>query len=85
MRLPLTFDTIQPIDIIFGTYYELPLYFQLNVGMWCLTDFYGNHSHMNDVTYGRYPGFLSFQISNLNNKQRIVVPKFLVISLAAKL
>ena len=48
--LPSTFNTIHPIDMIhvFGTY-ELPLYFQLSVTTWCLTDFHGNQSYINDV------------------------------------
>ena len=34
--LPSTFDTIHPIDLIFGTCNELSLYFQLIETTWCL-------------------------------------------------
>ena len=60
--LPSTFDTIHPIDMIFGTCNELPLYFQLSVITWCLTGFHDNHSYIDDVTSGCHLGFLSFQI-----------------------
>ena len=33
--LPSSFDTIHPIDLIFGTYNKLSLYFQLIETMWC--------------------------------------------------
>ena len=59
---PSTCDTIHPIDMIFGIYNELPLYFQLSVTGWCLIGFHGNRSNINDVTSGRHLGFLSFQI-----------------------
>ena len=49
---PSTFDTILPIDMVFGTYNELPLYFQLSLITWCFIGFHGNHL-----------GCLSFQIS----------------------
>ena len=29
--IPSTFDTIHPIDMVFGTHNKLPLYFQLRV------------------------------------------------------
>ena len=48
-----TFDTIHPIDMKFGTYNELPLYFQSSVVMWFLIGFHGNHSYLKDVTSGR--------------------------------
>ena len=54
--LPSTFDTIHPIDMIFGTNNELRSYFQLNVTTRCLTGFHGNHGYINGVTNG----FLSF-------------------------
>ena len=57
-----TFDTIHPIDLKFGTYNKLHLYFQLSVTTWCLIDFHGNNSQINDVTGGRPLGFLNFQI-----------------------
>ena len=34
--LPSTFKTIHPIDIVFGTYNEIPLCFQLRVTTRCL-------------------------------------------------
>ena len=48
--LPSIFDTIHPINLIFGTYNELPLYFQLSKTTWCLIGFHGNHDYINDVT-----------------------------------
>ena len=53
--LPSTFDTIHPIDLIFSTYNELSLYFQLIKTTCCLIGFHGNHDHINF-------GFLKFQI-----------------------
>ena len=44
--LPSTFDTIHSIDLIFGTYNALSLYFQLIETKWCLIGFHGNHSHI---------------------------------------
>ena len=60
--LPSTFDTTHPIDFLFGTYNEFSLYFQLMETTWCLIGFYGNHSHINDVTNGRHLRFSNFQI-----------------------
>ena len=60
--LPSIFDTIHPIDLIFGTHNELSLYFQLIGITWCLICLHGNHSHINDVTSGRLLGFSKFQI-----------------------
>ena len=37
-----TFDKIHPLDMIFDTYNEITLYFQLNVTTWCITDFHDN-------------------------------------------
>ena len=48
--LPSTFDTIPLIDLIFGTYNELFLYFQIIETAWSLICFHGNHNHINDVT-----------------------------------
>ena len=62
LAVPSTFDTIHPIDLKFGTYNKLHLYFQLSVTMWCLIGFHGNNSQINDVTQGRRLGFLNFQI-----------------------
>ena len=59
---PSTFDTIQPVDLKFGTYNKLHLYFQLSETMWCLIGFHGNNSQINDVTGGRLLGFSNFQI-----------------------
>ena len=52
-----TFDTIHPIDLIFGTYNERSFYFQLIKTAWCLISFHGNHSHINDFTSGYHLGF----------------------------
>ena len=59
---PSTCDTIHPIDLKFGTYSKLHLYFQLNETTWCLFGFHGNNSQINDVTCGRHLGFSNFQI-----------------------
>ena len=60
---PPTFDTIHLIDLKFGKYNKLRLYFQLSVTTWCLFGFHGNSSPINDVTGGHHLGFLNFQIS----------------------
>ena len=57
-----TFNTIHPIDLIFETYNDLQLYFQLSETTWCLVRFHGNHSYIKDVTRGRRLGFLNFHI-----------------------
>ena len=59
---PSTFDTIHPIDLKFGTYNKLHLYFQLSVTTRCLIGFHGNNSQINDVTGGRHLEFLNLQI-----------------------
>ena len=59
---PSTFDTIHPIDMKFGTYNKLHLYFQSSETTWCLISFHGNDSQINDVIGGRNLGFLNFQI-----------------------
>ena len=46
---PSTFNTIRPIDLNFGTYNKLHLYFQLSEATWCLIGFHGNNSQINDV------------------------------------
>ena len=56
------FDTIHPIDLKFGTYNKLHLYFQLSETTWCLIGFHGNNSQINDATGGRHLGFSNFQI-----------------------
>ena len=78
---PSSFDTIHPIDLKFGTYYKLRLYFQLSETTWCLSGFHGNNSQINDVTGGRHLGFSNFQILfkfsffylRLNGKQHLAV------------
>ena len=60
--VPSTFDIIHPIDLIFGTYNELSLCFQLVETTWCLIGFHGNYRHINDVTGGRHLGFSNFKI-----------------------
>ena len=59
---PSTFDTFYPIDLKFGTYNKLHLYFQLSKITWCLIGFHGNNSQINDVTGGRHLGFSNSQI-----------------------
>ena len=59
---PSTFNTIHPIDIKFGIYNKLHLYFQLSETTWCLIGFHGNNSQTNDVIVGCHLGFLNFQI-----------------------
>ena len=59
---PSTFDTIHPIDLKFGTYNRLHLYFQLSKTTWCLIGFHDNNSQINGVTGGRHLGFSNFQI-----------------------
>ena len=62
-RTPLsTFDTIHPIDLKFGTYNKLHLFFQLSETTWFLIGFHEDNSQINDVTCGRHLGFLNFQI-----------------------
>ena len=51
---PSTLDTIHPIDLKFGTYNKLNLYFQISVTTWCLIGFYENNSQIKDVTGGRH-------------------------------
>ena len=73
---PSTFDTIHPIDLKFGTYSKLHLYFQLSETTWCLIGFYVNNSQINDVTGGRHLGFSNFQILfylRLTGKQHLAV------------
>ena len=57
---PSTFDIIHPIDLKFGSYDKLHLYFQLSKTTWCLIGFHGNNSQINDVTGGRHLGFSNF-------------------------
>ena len=54
-----TFDTIHPIDLKFGTYNKLHLFFQLSETTWYLISFQGNNSQINDVTGGRPLEFLN--------------------------
>ena len=78
---PSTFGTIHPIDLKFGTYNTLHLYFQLSEIRCCLIGFHGNNSQINDVTSGRHLGFSNFQILikfsllylRLTGKQHLVV------------
>ena len=58
---PSTFDTIHLIDLKFGTYNKLHMYFQLSKTTWYLIGFHGNNQ-INDVTAGRHLGFSNFQI-----------------------
>ena len=55
-------NTIHPIDMKFGTYNKLHLYFQLNEYTRCLIRFHGNNIQINNVTGGLHLGFLNFQI-----------------------
>ena len=74
--IPSTFDKIHPIDLIFGTYNELSMYFQLIETTWCLIGFHGNDSHINDVTDKRLPSwifkfsdFFIFELNTENGKK----------------
>ena len=60
--IPSTFNTIHPIDLKFGTYSKLHLYFQLSETTWCLIGFHGNNSQIKDVTGGHHLEFSNFQI-----------------------
>ena len=74
MGFPSTFDTIHPIDLIFGTYNKPSLYFQLIEITWCLIVLHGNHDHINDVTSGchlRFSNFPNFFIFELNTENAI--------------
>ena len=51
-----------PIDMEFGTYNKLHLYFQLSGNTWCLIGFHGNNNQINGVTGDGHLGFLNFQI-----------------------
>ena len=53
---PSTFDTNHPIDMKFGVYNKLHLYFQLTETI------YGNNSQINYVNGVRHLGFSNFQI-----------------------
>ena len=57
---PSTFDTIHPIGMEFDTYNKLYLFFQLSETAWCLIDFHGNDSQINDVTRGHHLRFSDF-------------------------
>ena len=59
---PVYFNTIHPIDLKFGRYNKLRLYFQLSETTWCVIVFHGNNSQINDVIGGRHLGFSNFQI-----------------------
>ena len=69
---PSTFDTIHPIDLKFGTYNKLHLYFQLSETTWSLIGFHGNNSQIDDVTGGRHLGF-SLLCLRLTGKQHLGV------------
>ena len=56
---PSSFDTIHSIDLKFGKYNKLHLYFQLSGTTLCLISLNGNNSQINDVTGGRHLGFLN--------------------------
>ena len=60
-----TFATIHSIDMKFGTYAKLHLYFQLSEFTSCLIGLYGNDSQINDVTGGRHLGFLNFEFIHI--------------------
>ena len=60
-----TFATIHSINMKFGTYAKLHLYFQLSETTPCLIGLYGNDSQINDVTGGRHLGFLNFEFIHI--------------------
>ena len=67
--LPSTFDTIHPIDFIFGTYNERSLLFQLIDTTCCLIGFHGNHSNIMTSLAAATLDFQIFKIfSNSNLK-----------------
>ena len=55
-----TFDTIHPIDMKFGTYNKLHLYFQLSETTWYLVGFHGNNNQRNDVIGGHHSWIFQF-------------------------
>ena len=55
-----TFDTIHPIEMIFGAYNKLPLYVQLNLTRCYITRFHGNNSNIKNVASGRHFKFSDF-------------------------
>ena len=69
--LPSTFDTIHPIDKIFGTNNECSLYFESIKTTFCLIGFHGNH---NNIIASLAAAILDFQnvkyfpYSNLNTE-----------------
>ena len=70
-HLPSTFDTIHPIDYIFGTYNERSLYFQLIDTTCWLNGFHGNHSNIMTSLAAAILDFQIFKIfsnSNLNTE-----------------
>ena len=69
--LPSTFDTIHPINLIFGTYNERFLFFQLIDTTCCLIGFHGNHSNIITSLAAATLDFQIFKIfsnSNLNTE-----------------
>ena len=46
---PSTFDPIYSIDMKFGMYNKLHLYFQISGTTWCLNGFHVNESQINEV------------------------------------
>ena len=73
---PRTFDTlIDLIDMKFGTYIKLDLYFQLSETTWCLIGFHGNNSQINDVSGGpswifKFSDFVQICIFVLQNDEK---------------
>ena len=66
--LPSTFDTIHPIDLIFSTYNELSVYFQLIKTTYCLIGFHGNHNHIN-FEFSKFQIFIILESSTENGEK----------------
>ena len=66
--LPSTFDTIHPIDLIFRTYNELSVYFQLIKTTYCLIGFHGNQNHIN-FEFSKFQIFIILESSTENGEK----------------
>ena len=79
-HLPSTFNIIHPIDLIFGTYNKLSLYFQLIESTWYLIGIHSNHSHINDVIVAaildfKFSDFFIFELNTENGEKTILTYK----------
>ena len=90
--LPSTFDTIHPIEEIFGTYNERSLYFQLIEITCCLIGFHGNRSNIMTPPAAAILDFQIFKVfsnSNLNTenseKQHLAMAIYKIVRSIVKL